>query len=420
MENEDNLFINNFTYLRQLRYLFSHSNKLSEIIYILGNNTCDLDSSICSYLLSIALNIKSETIIYDNEQNPKLNFNSSKIYLPVLNIERGTLPFRVDVKYAFDKYGIEENDFWYISDEYLTKENLFQYSNFISNNNKNKIKSSIILVDHNLLIEKLDYLSNFVIGIYDHHIITNYNNNYKNLYLIDIRIPIGSCSTIILSEFFMKHFPSKLISPLFALTALLIDCRNFSKDYYGNRWVDLDKEVFEKIKSEIKDDKINMDEYYEEIDGVKHDVEKNLKFGFEPLLSKVQKYYEFNGFQIIWSAFYISYYDIRDKIGEEEMLNKILEYYKNKDENEIKKILFVTNSPIDSNKELYTIFNPIEVPKEFDDFKDEIENKDNFYSMEKKVFKDKGIVYYFTLNHVYTRKMVEPILQKICFKINNI
>ena len=102
------------------------------------------------------------------------------------------------------------------------------------------------------------------------------------------------------------------------------------------------------------------------------------------------------------------------------MLNKILEYYKDKDENEIKKILFVTNSPIDSNKELYTIFNPIEIQKEFDDFKEEIENKDNFYSMEKKVFKDKGIVYYFVLNHVYTRKMVEPILQKICFKIKNI
>ena len=269
MENEDNLFLNNATYLKQLRFLFSHSNNLIEIIYILGNNTCDLDSAICSYLLSIALNIQSETIIFDNEQNPKLNFKSSKLYVPVLNIERGTLPFRIDVKYVFDKYGIEENDFWYISDEYLTKEKLFQYSNFISNDNKNNIKSNIILVDHNLLINKLKYLSNFVIGIYDHHVITNYNNNYQNLYLINIRIPIGSCSTIILSEFYMKNFPSKLISPLFALTALLIDCRNFSKDYYGNRWVDLDKEVFNKIKSEIKNDKINMDEYYKEIDRVK-------------------------------------------------------------------------------------------------------------------------------------------------------
>lgn len=420
MENGDNLIINKSNYLKQLKFLFSHSNNLTEIIYILGNNTCDLDSAICSYLLSIALNIQSETIIFDNEQNPKLNLNSSKLYLPVLNIERGTLPYRIDVKYAFDKYGIEENDFWYISDEYLTKENLFQYSNFISDKNENNIKSSIILVDHNLLINKLNYLSNFVIGIYDHHVITNYNNNYQNLYLINIRIPIGSCSTIILSEFYMKNFPLKLVSPLFALTALLIDCRNFSKDYYGNRWVDLDKEVFNKIKSEIKDDNINFNDYYKEINGVKHDVEKNLKYGFEPLLRKVQKFYEFNTFKIIWSAFYISYYDIRDKIGEEEMLNKMLEYYKNKDEKEIKKILFVTNSPIDSNKELYTIFNPIEIQKEFDDFKDEIENKDNFYSMEKKFFKNKGIVYYFVLNHVYTRKIVEPILQKICFKIKNI
>ena len=433
MDMDDNiLIIDNISYLKKIRYLLSVLKNIVEIIFIIGNNTCDLDSAISSYLLSIALNIKEKTIIINKDNIPQLNLNSSKIYLPVLNIERGTLKYRIDVKYVFDKFGIDENDFFYISDDYLTQDKLFQYSNSINTNtinfinpNNKKIESNIILVDHNLLIEQQKYLSNYIINIYDHHIITYNKDDYPNLKSFNIQIPIGSCTTLILSDFFMENFPSKILSPLFALTALLIDCRNFSKDYYGNRWVDLDKKVYDKIKLEIKD--IDMEEYYKEISGIKHNVEKNLMFGLEPLLTKVQKYYNFNGYKIIWSAFYISYYDIKEKIGEEEIINKILDYYKNKNEEEIKKIFFVTNSPVDSDKDLYTIFNPVEIPKEFDEFKNEIENinKNDFYSFEKKIFKDKnenikGIMYYFVVNHIYTRKKVEPILQKICFNLKNI
>ena len=424
--DEINLEIDRISYLKKLNYLFINSKNLSEITFILGNNTCDLDSAICSYLLSIALNIKENTIIFDNENNSKLNINSNKIYLPVLNIKRNTLKYRIDVKYVFDKFNIDENYFWYISDEFLTKEKLFQYPNIKSV--YNKINSYIILEDHNLLIEEQNYLSSYIINIYDHHIITKYNNNYPNLQSMYIKLPVGSCSTLILSDFFMDNFPSKIISPLFALTANLIDSRNFAKDYYGNRWVDLDKKVFNKIKSEIKDDSFNMDEYYKEISGIKHNVEKNLELGIEALLTKVQKYYDFNGFKIIWSAFYISFYDIQKHFGDDEIISNILEYYKNKKNEEIKKIFFVTNSPVDKNKELVTIYNPAEVPIEFEEFKNEVEknNKNYFYSMEKKIYKDKdnnekikGIMYYFVVNHFYTRKQIEPILQKICYKLEN-
>ena len=276
-------------------------------------------------MLSIALNIKEKAIILDSENNPKLNLSSQKLYLPVLNIKRNTLQYRIEVKYAFEKFGIDEKDFWYISDEYLTEEKLFQYSTNIKFIVKN-VKSNIILVDFNLLNEKQKYLSDYIINIYDHHIITNYNNNYPNLKSFNIQIPIGSCSTIILFEFFMDNFPSKLISPILALTANIIDTRNFSKDYYGNRWVDLDLKVFNKIKSEIKEE-INFDEYYKEINGIKHDVEKNIKLGLDTLFTKVQKFYNFNGIKIIWSAFYISFYEIQKKIGDEEIIKQMLKSY---------------------------------------------------------------------------------------------
>ena len=173
----DNNFIpiDNISYLKKIRSIFINSKFLSEITFIIGNNTCDLDSAICSYLLSLALNIQEKTIIidYENGQNVKINMNTKKLCLPVLNIERGTLPYRIDVKYVFDKYSIDCNDFWYITDDCLSKEKLFQYPN---NFNCKNIVSNIILVDHNLLIEELRYLSNYVIDIYDHHLMNGNNN----------------------------------------------------------------------------------------------------------------------------------------------------------------------------------------------------------------------------------------------------
>jgi inorganic pyrophosphatase/exopolyphosphatase len=420
---ENYIDANSYSYLKMLRHLFSSSNNISEITFIIGNNTCDLDSAICSYLLSLALNIQEKTIIidYENGQNVKINMNTKKLCLPVLNIERGTLPYRIDVKYVFDKYNIDCNDFWYITDDCLTKEKLFQYPN---NFNCKNIVSNIILVDHNLLIEELRYLSNYVIDIYDHHLMNGNNNIYPNLKSTNVKLPIGSCTTIILSKFFLNKFPSKILNPLFSLTALIIDCRNFSEDYYGNRWVDLDREVFYKIESEIKEG-INMDEYYKEINGIKSDVDKNLMFGFEPLLKKVQKYYNFNGYNIIWSAFYISFFDIQKKIGDDEIIDNMLKYYKT--DEDIKKTFFVTNSTVDSNKELYTVFHPIRIPVIFDDFQAEVEkeNKHYFYSLEKKTYKDKdgnlkGIMHFYVVNYFYTRKQAEPIFEKICSKLPKI
>ena len=104
--------LNITSYLKKLKYLFSNSKNLLEITYILGNNTCDLDSAISSYLLSIGLNLKEKTIESLNEHKFKLNLDSKKLYLPVLNINRGTFKYRIDVKYVFDKFGIDENDFF--------------------------------------------------------------------------------------------------------------------------------------------------------------------------------------------------------------------------------------------------------------------------------------------------------------------
>ena len=47
-----------FNYLEEIRNLYENNNFLREIVFILGNTTCDMDSSLSAYLLSIGKNIK--------------------------------------------------------------------------------------------------------------------------------------------------------------------------------------------------------------------------------------------------------------------------------------------------------------------------------------------------------------------------
>ena len=174
-----------FNYLEEIRNLYETSSVLLEICFILGNNTCDMDSALSAYLLSIGKNIKHGAITLSKKGKPSINYETKKIYLPVLNIKRGTLYYRIDVKYVFDKFGINENNFWYISDDVFNPHHLFCYK-------YNKyIKTSIILVDHTIL--ERQYLSEYVTGIYDHHLLPFNNNQYKNLKSLNIKYPVGSC-----------------------------------------------------------------------------------------------------------------------------------------------------------------------------------------------------------------------------------
>jgi hypothetical protein len=118
-----------FNYLKEIRNLYETSSSLLEIVFILGNTTCDIDSALSAYMLSIGKNLKCGTINLSKKGKPSVNDKTTALYLPVLNIQRGTLPHRIDVKFIFDKFKIDQNDFWYISDPIFDSKNLFKYKN---------------------------------------------------------------------------------------------------------------------------------------------------------------------------------------------------------------------------------------------------------------------------------------------------
>ena len=405
-----------FNYLKEIRNLYENSYALLEICFILGNNTCDMDSAISAYLLSIGKNLKYGAIFLSQKGKPSINPEVKKIYLPVLNIKRGTLHYRIDVKYVFDKFGINENDFWYTSDEVFNPHHLFIYKN------NRHIKTSIILVDHSILEQ--EYLSGYVTGIYDHHLSPIYNNQYRNLRSLNIKYPLGSCSTLILWDYFEDDdFPVKIVSPVLALSAILLDTKKFNPDYYGLRWVDMDRKVYKKIKKVAKKNeeiKIKMKHYFQEIKDIKHNIKLNLSLGFGPLMTKDQKFYNWNNIRIIWSSFQIPFYEIKNKFGEKTILNYYMELYKRKSNEEMKNTFIITSSSLKNKQKLFTIFNPIKMPFNKDEIQYALINqlKNYFYSVAincviGEMGKPNGEECHIVVSNFYSRKNFEPILRNI-------
>ena len=415
-----------FNYLKEIRNLYETSTSLLEIIFIMGNNTCDMDSSLSAYLLSIGKNIKQGVITLSKKGNPSLNSETKILYLPVLNIQRGTLPHRIDVKYIFDQFGIDENDFWYVSDEIFNQNKLFQHKN-----NTNNIKTSLILVDHTILPDEQNYLSEYVIGIYDHHLLSSYNNQYKNLQFCNITYPVGSCTTLILADYFDDDdFPEKLISPLLAVTAILLDTKNFNSDFYENRWVDLDSKIFKKLKKIIKKDKdedtIKIKQYYKQIKDMKHDIDKNLSLGIEALVTKDQKCFNWKNKKAIWSSLPISYEEIKKKFGHQKIINQYMNFYKGKTNDEQKNTFFITNSSLGKKQKLFTIFNPFKLPFNKDEIKNELvkNSEKDFYSLDINNVIDEeerpnGEVCNIVLADTYSRKSFEPVLKSFFLNLKS-
>ena len=403
----------NSIYLKEIKELYESQLFLEEITFILGNNSCDMDSALSSYLLSIGKNIKHNTITY-NKSNDSFIFNKNPkhLFLPVLNIKRGTFHQRLDQKYVFDLFKIDENLFWYISDEIFDEKNLFS---LLKNNN---IKTNIILVDHSKLCEEQLYLSDYVTEIYDHH--QEYKYNFKNLKKVHIKYPLGSCTTLILLDYFFDTFPKCLINPLFAITALLIDTNKFEKNFYNNRWVDLDRIVYKKIKSEIKSNekKIKARDYYKNIIQIKYDIEKNLELGVEVLLLKDQKQFNWSGIKIIWSSLQVPYYKMQDKFGINEIISQMYSYYINKTKEEVLSQFFITNSNYDEKSRVFTVFNPIKIPIDIAELKNSLSFtlKNGFISINcDDTFEEnlKGVIYYIILDKTFTRKNVEPVFKEL-------
>lgn len=382
---------NQFNYLKALKKL-NESPLITKRTYILGNTSVDMDSVLAAYLLAIGKNMKEKIIYIDENNEIQINEKTDKIYYPILNCKRGTYHHRLDGQYVFEKFKIDENDFLYSDDEFFSEEKI-----------KSTQNTDFILVDHSLLDSKQKYLSPYIIEVIDHHIVPSYD--FPNLKDRCIQYPIGSCTTLVLLNYFVKNFPLMFISPLFSVTAILLDTENFKESFYGNRWVDLDKIVLDLIIKYSPVD-VNITEYYKKVQGEKTNVERNLALGINVLFEKDKKTFDWEKNKVEWSAIPVSYLKVMDKFN----YNSLNDYF-DRLKNERK--YYVSNSVLDSGDKLMTVYS-------FDNFngvnRDNIQNKlkekygDNLKDLK---FDDEKKTLFIQLPNTSSRKSTEPIFRYI-------
>ena len=121
------------------------NNTDSEITVVIGNESCDLDSAVCSVVLAHHLHTKSLT-------------------LPFLNIPREDVPLKTEVLFA------------------IGKENTFKIPNRDDLDLLSLTKLSLILVDFHILQKHYESLLPKVAQIIDHrHILAEFNEKVHSV-----------------------------------------------------------------------------------------------------------------------------------------------------------------------------------------------------------------------------------------------
>lgn len=73
------------------------------VIFVIGNESCDLDSAVSAISLAYFYTVTKET--------PKnLSLTQNERFLPVLNIKRVNLPLKTEVTYFMQSNGINPDD----------------------------------------------------------------------------------------------------------------------------------------------------------------------------------------------------------------------------------------------------------------------------------------------------------------------
>ena len=381
------------TYLTYLKKVFFSPNTEKKV-FILGNPSNDMDCVMSCYLVSIGENLRNKVIEIDDANHMLLNPNAKIVYYPVLNTKRGTFKYRLDEQYVFDKFHLNSEDFFYIDDPYITEDGI-----------KRQGDVSIILVDHSVLDISEKYLAPYVTELYDHHIIEDLQfPNLKNRF---IKYPVGSCTTLVLLSLFLENYPSTMLPPLFAVSAILLDTHNFRKDFYNNKWTDLDKTVYNIIMSHAQS-KVDPDQYYKEMNGAKKDLEKNLAQGIVALFEKDKKTFEWGKNICVWSSLPISFNKVVEKFSIQEIYKYFDEEYKGKAQ------YYITSSFVENGNKVFYLY-------EHDHFKDvnRDELKEKLTNVLKghfttiKILEDLEDMFVFELDSTSSRKAVEPYIKKV-------
>ncbi|CAC5424699.1 PRUNE [Mytilus coruscus] len=209
-----------------------------EVHVVIGNESCDLDSAVCSVVLAYFLTLASGT--------------KDVVVIPVLDIPQQKYHLRTETTFLLRKYEI--------SDELLTFSDQIDLDDLYRQG-----KLNLSLVDHNILPQKYIGLDDCVVSVTDHRPQVRKQDNRVKINIAKV----GSCATLVAEEYFnrtdLTFDPTALT---FLYGAILIDTVNLSPA--AHKMTDQDVAMTDKLKEMLP--KINGDDLYNSIQKAKTDI----------------------------------------------------------------------------------------------------------------------------------------------------
>lgn len=291
---------NILNYAKQIRRVVYNQTEHQNVTVVLGNPSCDLDSFVCSFVLSY---------FYNGRPNAA-KYHKSPIYVPVLNLPdidakdlwRQRPEFGVALRGALDGLTPQSAPVDPASDEYTSRyhqrdmalleqlitihelssargilpslRSAFQPSGgkheMTPTSSSRQVRQDLILVDHNApaieTIRDADIAARFdVVGVVDHHVEENYVPKSASPRIV--QLGIGSCASLVVDHLRSLNLWTTLpenksevgyqqISRL-ALTPVLVDTWNLKAP--GDRVSQLDRDCVTFLDAQTGKDFIRQD-----------------------------------------------------------------------------------------------------------------------------------------------------------------
>ena len=218
---------------------------------VLGNESCDLDSAVCSVVLS-----------------HHLNSHQNILTLPFFNIPRCDVPLRTEVIHCLGSENVEKIP---------TRDDLdlLQMTNL-----------KVVLVDHHVLPSHYQGLLPKVEQIFDHRTVLS---EFDPKVLVDIQL-VGSCSSLIANKLLMEDYKDHFGLTLLRNT-ILVDTSNLCPKV--NKATPKDVSSLEEIEAIIDEKSNSRESILAQINTAKMSIEgfsvdqlmrKDLKVSFQPFV----------------------------------------------------------------------------------------------------------------------------------------
>ncbi|XP_077289285.1 exopolyphosphatase prune [Arctopsyche grandis] len=169
------------TYLKNSRHILNDQKELKNLVIVMGNESCDLDSAVSSLVYAFFLHWT-----YANSSEVNRHF-SDTIFVPILNVDKEDLPIKTEVMYFLNKNSISIDNI--ICRDQVDVELLLS-----------KYHGQLILVDHHILSTRDANLFAYVKNIFDHRpkdvIAWKYDVDIVESNIVEV----GSCASVICSE----------------------------------------------------------------------------------------------------------------------------------------------------------------------------------------------------------------------------